>query len=223
LKDGYLPEAVLNFVMFLGWNPGTEKEIYTLDEFVKDFSIEKIQKSEMAAFDRQKLLWMNGLYIRNLPPEYLWKKIEKWSREYLDNFEADFVALDSNMDFNLKVLSLIRERMKRLDEFNDLAYYFYRKPKVEKKFVEKFSGNLNKAHEIINNFSKAYEKISDKDWDVKNLDRISHTLLEEFSYTPKEAFMTIRYVVTGRESTPPLFDVLALLGKEETIERMKKF
>jgi len=89
--------------------------------------------------------------------------------------------------------------------------------------VEKFSGNLNKAHEIINNFSKAYEKISDKDWDVKNLDRISHTTLEEFSYTPKEAFMTIRYVVTGRESTPPLFDVLALLGKEETIERMKKF
>jgi len=223
LRNGYLPEAVLNFVMFLGWNPGTEKEIYTLDEFVKDFSIEKIQTSEMAAFDRQKLLWMNGLYIRNLPLEYLWEKVEKWSREYLENFEEDFVALGSNMDFNLKVLSLVRERMKKLDEFNDLAYYFYRKPEIEKKFVEKFSGNLNKAHEIINNFSRVYEKISNKDWNVKNLDDISHATLEEFSYTPKEAFMTIRYVVTGRESTPPLFDVLTLLGKEETIERMKKF
>jgi glutamyl-tRNA synthetase len=66
LQEGYLPEALLNFMMFLGWNPGTEKEIYSLDEFVKDFSIEKIQTSEMAAFDRQKLLWINGMYIRNM-------------------------------------------------------------------------------------------------------------------------------------------------------------
>ncbi len=220
LKNGYLPEAVLNFVMFLGWNPGTEKEIYSLEEFVKDFSVEKIQKSEMAAFDRQKLLWLNGFYIRNLSLEELWGKVEKWNREYSEEAGTEFLAGKSDIEFNMKVLNLVRERMKRLDEFNDLVSYFYKKPEIDKKFAEKFSGDSKKAREIIANFTEAYEEISNEDWTVENLDKISHSKLEEFSYSPKEAFMTIRYVVTGQESTPPLFDVLALLGKKETIDRL---
>ena len=98
--------------------------------------------------------------------------------------------------------------------------YFYKKPEIDKKFAEKFSGDSKKAREIIANFTEAYEEISNEDWTVENLDKISHSKLEEFSYSPKEAFMTIRYVVTGQESTPPLFDVLALLGKKETIDRL---
>lgn len=219
LEEGYLPEAMLNFMMFLGWNPGTEREVYSLEDFVKDFSIEKIQKSEMAAFGRQKLLWFNGLYIRNLLLENLWDRVVKWNEEYSKklNFEK------YGKEYNLKILELVRERMKKLSEFNDLSLYFYEKPKIDKKVAEKFAGDSKRAHEIVDNFIKVYESISNENWNIKDLDEISHSKLEEFSYKPKEAFMTMRYIVTGCESTPPLFDVFGLIGKGETIERLKKF
>ncbi len=219
LEEGYLPEALLNFMMFLGWNPGTEREVYSLDDFVKDFSIEKIQKSEMAAFDRQKLLWFNGLYIRNLPIEDLWNRLESWHEEYSEKITVGKLG----KEYNLKILEMVRDRMKKLSEFNDLSKYFYEKPKIDKKFVEKFAGEEKRAREIIEKYIEVYEKIEPENWNIEHLDKISHEKLEEFSYKPKEAFMTIRYVVTGKESTPPLFDVLGLIGKKETIERMKKY
>jgi glutamyl-tRNA synthetase len=219
LKEGYLPEAVLNFLMFLGWNPGTEREIYSLEDFVKDFSIENIQTSEMAAFDRKKLSWFNGMYIRNIDPEELWSRIENWHKKYSKELEIKGFS----HEYNLKILEMIRERMKALSEFNDLSSYFYKKPKIDKSAVEKFSGNKDRAKEIIHNYLKTYEDISSENWNIDYLDKISHDKLEEFSYKPKEAFMTIRYVVSGREFTPPLFDVLGVLGKKETIDRMKKF
>ena len=219
LQEGYLPEALLNFIMFLGWNPGTEREVYSLDDFVKDFSIEKIQKSEMAAFDRQKLLWFNGLYIRNLPLEDLWNRVLKWHEEY-----SEKLNLKNSTDArNLKILEIVRERMKKLSEFNDITFYFFEEPKIDKKTAEKFSDDSKRAHEIIDNFIEVYKNIPSEKWNVSDLDAISHEKLAEFSYKPKEAFMTIRYITTGCESTPPLFDVLGLLGKEETLKRLKKF
>jgi glutamyl/glutaminyl-tRNA synthetase len=219
LEEGYLPEVLLNFIMFLGWNPGTEREIYSLQDFVKDFSIEKIQTSEMAAFDRKKLSWFNGIYIRNISLEDLWGRIEDWHKKY----SKELNLKGFNQEYNLKILEMVRDRMKTLSEFNDLSSYFYQKPKIEKGIVEKFTGNTQRAKEIIKNYLKVYQDIPAEDWNIDYLDKISHDKLEEFLYKPKEAFMTIRYVVTGREFTPPLFDVLGVLGKKETVDRMKKF
>lgn len=220
LEDGYLPEALLNFMMFLGWNPGTEREIYSLDDFIKDFSLDKVQKSEMVAFDRQKLLWFNGMYIRNLPLKDLWNRVNSWYKEH-SKIKPKFNK--STEAFNLKVLELVRERMKKLSEFNDLSEYFYEKPKIDKDVAIKFSGNKDRTKEIVDNFLSVYENISSENWNIEYLDKISHEKLTEFSYKPKEAFMTIRYVVTGKEYTPPLFDVLGLIGKDEVIGRLKKF
>lgn len=218
LREGYLPEALLNFIMFLGWNPGTEREVYSLEDFAKDFSIDKVQRSEMAAFDRKKLLWFNGLYIRNISLEDLWGRVEKWHKEYSKELKLD----NFSYEYNLKILEMIRERMKTLSEFNDLSSYFYKKPKIEKETAKKFTGDISRSKEIIKNYLDTYENISSENWNIDYLDKISHDKLEEFSYKPKEAFMTIRYVVTGCEFTPPLFDVLGVIGKKETIERMKK-
>jgi len=113
--------------------------------------------------------------------------------------------------------------MKKLSEFNDITFYFFDEPRIDKKIAEKFSGDSKRAHEIIDNFIEVYKNIPTEKWNVADLDIISHEKLAEFSYKPKEAFMTIRYVTTGCDSTPPLFDVLGLLGKEETLKRLKKF
>jgi glutamyl-tRNA synthetase len=217
LKAGYLPEALDNFMMFLGWNPGTEKEMYTLDEFVKDFSIEKVQKAEMSAFDRQKLSWFNGLYIRNTPVERLLEKIGDWHKEFGVKMESGKFG----KEFDLKVLSLIQERMKTLAEFNDLSSYFYNKPNVNSKKLADFSGSLEKSKEIIKTYLAVYENISDGAWEKDDLDKVSHEKLVECNYKPKEAFMTLRYAVCGTEFTPPLFDVFNLIGKKETVERLK--
>ncbi|MFH1899057.1 MAG: glutamate--tRNA ligase [Patescibacteria group bacterium] len=217
LKAGYLPEALDNFLMFLGWNPGTEKEVYTVDEFVKDFSIEKIQKSEMSAFDRQKLLWFNGLYIRNTPLEKLFEKIKDWHKEFGVKMECGKFG----KNFDLKVLSLVQERMKTLVEFNDISSYFYTKPNVDSKKLAVFSENLEKYKDIIKNYLGIYEHISEDAWKKNDLDKISHEKLLEWDYKPKEAFMTLRYAVCGTEFTPPLFDVFNLIGKKETVERLK--
>ena len=107
LQDGFLAEAVLNFLMFLGWNPGTEKEIYSLEEFTNDFSLEKLQKTDLVAFDREKLTWYNGYYIRNMDVKMLGERLLDWAEIY----SVDLGTKDRSPDYVIKVLEAVRERM----------------------------------------------------------------------------------------------------------------
>jgi len=214
LKDGYLPEALNNFLMFLGWNPGTEKEIYTLKEFVEDFSIDKVQKTDLVVFDRKKLLWFNGMYIRNMKTEKLYKTLQNWSKEF------GIVLNTSSEEYDVKVLKLVQKRMRTLSEFNELTEYFYKEQKIDGELLVKYSGSKEKSLEILKKYLDLYEGVSENDWDAEHLDKISHEVLEKEGYTPKEAFMTIRVAVTGRNFSPPLFDTLSVLGKTNVVKRL---
>ncbi len=216
LEKGYLPEALINFLMFLGWNPGTEKEIYSLDEFVEDFSLENIHKTDLVAFDRKKLLWMNGQYIRDFSTEDLLERIKEWA----DRFDIDLVLGDSSKEYQLKVLKQVQDRLKLLRDFPERASFFFREPEISNNLLQKYSEDKERAEEILANFIDLYESVSD--WEVDHLDEISHGALTKFGYSPKEAFMTIRVAVSGKKATPPLFDMLDLLGKEVSLKRLKK-
>jgi len=216
LKDGYLPEALLNFLMFLGWNPGTEKEIYTLDEFVSDFSLEKLHKTDLVAFDRKKLLWMNGQYVGHYDTKVLWEKLKEWA----DQFEVDLGAGDASKEYILKVLGQVQQRMKLLADFVDATTYFFEEPEIPEDLLIKYSKGVEKANEILTEFVNLYENVSV--WNTENLDKVSHEALEKFGYTPKEAFMTLRVAVSGREATPPLFDMLGILEKEKVLARLNR-
>ena len=215
LEEGYLPEALVNFIMFLGWNPGGDREIYSLDEFIKLFSIEKIHKTDLIAFDRQKLLWLNGHYIRNIKVEELHERLEKWAKKFNVKLNSEKFP----KDFNIKVLSLVQERIKVFKEFNDWTKYFYEEPKIEQEMLISFCSDGKKAKEILESFRKLYESV-DK-WARESLDKVSHGLLTQKSYTPKEAFMTLRIAITGEKTTPPIFDILEVLGKSESLKRLK--
>jgi glutamyl-tRNA synthetase len=216
LKDGYLPEATLNLLMFIGWNPGTEKEIYTLEEFVQDFSLEKVQKTDLAVFDREKLAWLNGHYIRQLSVEKLMKKLKDWAQK----FDVK-LNISEKKDYDLKVLGLVQERMKTLAEFNELVSYFYQEPTIDKELLVKQTKSPEKTKEILEKFYKLYSELDKKMWVKENLDELSHKLLEKNGYKPKEAFMTVRIAVTGVTATPPIFDTIEVLGQEKTLERIK--
>jgi glutamyl-tRNA synthetase len=216
LQEGYLPRAVINFLMFVGWNPGTDKEIYTLAEFIKDFSVDRIQKTDLVAFDREKLAWYNGHYIRNTESGPLWHEIQSWAKKFNLGLNGD----DVETQYNVKVLDLVKDRMKVLSDFNKLTHYFYSDPSVDTAKLISYSGTEDRTREIIKNFVELFETI--EEWNNQNVDELSHKMIAEKGYKPKEAFMTLRVAVTGETATPPIFDILDLVGKEPSLRRLKK-
>lgn len=216
LKEGYLVEAMLNFLMFLGWNPGGEKEIYSLQEFVNDFSIERVHKTDLVAFDREKLLWMNGHYIRQMSERELCRKIKVWSQKY----DIDLPCGEEPRDYHFKVLSLVKDRMRRFSQYHELTHYFYHSPDIDNKLLTKFSGSEEKAKVILQGFYDLYKEVPEKKWVVGHLEKISYDFVKKNSFKNKEAFMTLRVAVTGETATPPIFDVMNVLGKDEALSRV---
>jgi len=210
LKDGYLPEAVLNFLMFLGWNPGTEREIYSVDEFIEEFSVERIHKTDLVVFDRDKLLWFNGQYIRALSPKALFERVLDWSEKY----DVEIPPITE------EIVGLIQERLRRFDEISDMTRYFFEGPTPEAEHILEYVSDIKRAKQIVADFKEVYEGVSS--WDANELDTISHGLIEEKGYKPKEAFMTVRLAVSGSRMTPPLFDILQVIGKDGVISRLEK-
>ncbi len=213
LAKGYLPEAVINFLMLLGWNPGTEKEIYSLEEFIKDFSIERIHKTDLVVFDREKLLWFNGHYIRSMPVEDLHKRILGWAEKFEVDLPGDFKAGSGQ-----KVLKLIQERLKTLDEVHGLISYFYNEPELDPQMLVQFAKDKSRVGEILNSFIGLFTSV--ENWEMGALDEKAHALIEEKSYKPKEAFMTLRVAISGTTATPPIFETMELLGKEKVLARL---
>lgn len=216
LEKGYLPEAILNFLMFLGWNPGTEKEIYSLDEFINDFTLEKIHTTDLIVFDRQKLIWFNGCYIRAMSDETLLTRILDWADKY--NVSLDIKGLPKEKQLN--IISLLKDRIKILSEVNMLTKYFVIAPNLSSDLLSQFTETPNRAHLLLENFYTLFGSIDNSNWNKDNLDNLCHNLIKELNFKPKEAFMTLRIAITGETATPPVFDILELLGKDEVLKRI---
>lgn len=214
LEEGYLPTVLNNFLMFLGWNPGTEKEVYSMEEFIKDFSLERIQATDLVAFDRQKLLWLNGLYIRNMESPKLWDELKKWSGK----FDLYLHGKDADSKLIYSVLDLIKDRIKLLSEYNSLSHYFFEDPEIVKDSLYSYVSSAERGHEILEGFYKMFSDL--EKWDVQNCDTSAHSFIEEKGYKPKEAFMTLRIALTGETATPQIFDILGILGREAVLKRL---
>lgn len=197
LDEGYLPEALDNFLMLLGWNPGTDKEIYSLEEFVHDFDIHKIHKTDLVAFDRQKLIWMNGYYIQNMHSDELEKRLRAY---YKDDAEV-LEVLDKSTKGD--VLQLAKSRMKTLKDFRNLVI----PEKVDLSDEEKRIGKL---------FGEKLESLSD--WNKDTILEVVRDIIK----TEKIKGSMLYKILTGREQGLPLPESLELLGKEKTLEKLEK-
>lgn len=191
LNQGYLPEAILNFIMLVGWAPKDNREIFTLEEFVKSFDVSGLQKAN-AVFNVTKLNWFNQQYIKKLGDEELAEKLTKFSSH--------------SKEETLKLLPLVRDRLVTLKDFDSLVEYFFDRPKAEPqnpKILE---------HAI---------SVLEKDFDGKVLEEKARAFCAENNVKVGEYFMALRTAVTGKTATPPLWDVMQILGKDETLERLK--
>ncbi len=200
LDEGYLPEALLNFLMFLGWNPGGEQEMYTLDEFVKVFDINKIHKTDLVAFDRKKLEWFNLQYIKLKSNEELTQLLVKYAPKGVD------VALLG------KITPLVKERMKKLTDFMSLAQFFFSEPEID---TSLFSQNVRK------HLSEASDSLNQSpEWDVDAIGSALTGAVGTNAFKASDFFMDLRIAVSGQKITPPLNDSMVILGKDVVMKRL---
>ncbi len=203
LEQGYLPEALLNFVMLLGWAPKDNRELYTLPEFVENFDIKGFQDAN-PRFLTDKLDWFNGNYIRQKSDEEFINLTEK----YLANLNS-YDAL-----MYRKIIPLIKDRIKKLTDVTNYAGFFFQEPVIGKSlFNENFRSHLETAIQVLENIDE---------WNLENLNQKLMETIKEKGYKTGEFFMTLRTAITGQKFTPPINDSIIILGKEETVKRLSK-
>lgn len=213
--DGILPEAMLNFLAQLGWNDGTEKELYSLDELIKTFSLERVQKSG-ARFDEQRLLWLNGQWIRKIPIDDL---LERCS-----NFWGES-AKNATPLLRRQVLELVFDRLKTLSDLPLLTSYFFEEPVVDETLI---SGNkqLKKLTDETRRdlLQQSHDRLAAlTDWSPESIQQCLNSLLEQTEQKPGILFSLIRIVTTWAPFSPQLNEMLAVIGKERTLARINHY
>lgn len=213
--EGILPEAMLNFLAQLGWNDGTEDEIFSLQDLIEKFSLDRVQKSG-ARFDEQRLLWLNGQWIRKIPIEDLFERVR--------GFWGDS-AQKSTDEYRKEVLGLVFDRLKTLRDLPMASEYFFAEQGAN---LEMISGNkqlkkLEKSRvvELLETVISKFESVSESDWQDENLQTALNELLEETGEKPGILFQLVRISLTWAPFSPALNQTLRVIGRGESIKRLK--
>ncbi|MGB3023755.1 MAG: glutamate--tRNA ligase [Candidatus Saccharimonadales bacterium] len=211
--DGILPEAMLNFLASMGWNDGTEQELFSRDELIAKFSLDRVQRSG-ARFDEARLLWMNGQWIRRLELDDLYQRVA----HYWPNS-----AESSKESYKKQVLALVQDRLKTLAELPMMTRYFFEEPKEDWSLVSD-NKQLSKLErgEITTILHVAHDALQTVDnWTPDAIQTTLNALLETTHQKPAILFGLIRVATTWAPFSPQLGDTLALLGKERTLTRLQ--
>lgn len=209
--QGFLPEAMLNFLASMGWNDGTEQEIFSRDELIEKFSLERVQRAG-ARFDEQRLLWMNGYYIRELAVDDLYQRVQDFWPEEAGKYDESYKK---------QVLALAQERLKFFAELPELSRFFFVDLPVNPELISG-SKQLKKVEssELKALLRQAREVLAVSDFSVEALTTTLNQLLETTGQKPGVLFSLIRVAATQAPASPGLADTLAVLGKETTLRRI---
>jgi len=212
--QGYLPEAMVNFLALLGWSLDDKTELFSREELIKNFSLERVSRTA-AVFNGDKLLWMNGLYIRGLTAEEFYNAAEP----YLMEDEDAAKAVISSESYVREILPLVQERAKTLAEIAELIRFFFVEELdydpallIGKKMTRESS---LKALEVSQTRLEKLEA-----FDTESLEGVLRPLAEELGLKAGQLFGVLRVAVTGRTAAPPLFQTMAVLGRERCLERI---
>ena len=207
---GYLKEALINFVALLGWNYGDDKEYYEMDELIEKFSLERVHKAG-AVFNLEKLNWLNFEHLRRKPDDV----VLQWLKEEIRKSELSFKSFSD--DYLIKVISAMKERVSFVKEYLTKSLYFFEAPNqyeeqnLKKRWKEdsaELLGKLSQKFEQINNPSKEdYEKALDE-------------LSVQLNINKGKLVHPLRIAVSGIGEGPGVFDIITILGKEETLKRI---
>jgi glutamyl-tRNA synthetase len=208
-RAGFLPEALVNYLALMGWSMPDEHEEFTLAEFQDAFTLERISLGG-PVFDIEKLTWLNGKYLRAMQPPQLLDRLlgEPFSREHL-----------------LKVLPLVQERIDTLEGFFEYAsFFFVGEVAYDAKAMAEMVPKGRTPIEVAKTLKAVLEERIDPllEWNAQQVEAALRAAAEAAGWPAKEMFMTARIATTGRAATPPLFETLAVLGKEVCRRRLRR-
>jgi glutamyl-tRNA synthetase len=217
--EGFIPEALVNYLALLGWSTGSEDEVLSLDELVERFDLSEVNKAG-AVFDRERLEWLNGQWIRRLDPDDLVERLRPFLEAELAAGRIDRMPVEGELK---ALLPVVQERLPRLGAVGDLVGFLW---------VEELQ--LNPAQLVPKRWDAAttVEALGAARATIAEVGRVSYeadelepplrALAEEHGWKAGDLFMAIRVAVTGRTATPPLFDTLVALGYERTLARLDR-
>ncbi len=212
-KEGYLPEAMINFLATLGWNDGTEQEVFSVDELIDKFSLDRVQKSP-ARFDEKRLVWLNGQWIRQLSDDEIYKRVQDFWPE---------TAKGAEENYKKNILRLAQDRMKTLSDLPLLTSYFFDEPTPDWSMIQndKYVGKLS-TDEVVSLLNSARETLSACPFDEASIQQALNDLLESTGQKPAVLFSIIRLAVSWAPFSPALNETLATLGKETSLNRLAR-
>ena len=213
-KQGYLPNTIINFLALLGWSLDDRTEILNREELIEHFSLERISKTA-AIFNKDKLEWMNGVYLRKL-------SLEEFVQQAMPFLERDLPSLVKrplNINYVRQVMPLIQERAKTLAAVPQLAnFFFLDEPQYSIELL--LSHNLD-ATTAIQAIVVTLQKLKTiESWSAQSLEDTLRPLIVELNLSTGEFFGLLRVAITGRTAAPPLFQTMAILGKEKSLKRL---
>jgi glutamyl-tRNA synthetase len=213
-EDGYFPEAFINMLAFLGWNPGTEQEIFNLDELVEAFTLDRVSKSG-AKFDLDKTKWFQQQYMKQKSNA----ELAELFNPYLEPHIGGFTFQNFDKNYRIKVISLIKERAIFVSDFWELSSFFFvppieYNPKATKKAWKE------ETNEIMLGLLKVIKNTSD--FSSENLENKVKEWINDSELSFGKVLMPFRLSLVGSMSGPHVFDIAALIGKDETISRILK-
>ena len=214
-EKGYLPETLVNYLAFLGWNPGTEKEVYTIDELIADFDITKVQKGG-ALFSKEKLNWFNKEHLKLLPKDQVEKALHEAIEKAVPNVKKEIIK---------KVIPVVLERIEvysdidAMAEAGELDYFFEEQTYDAEKLIWKKSDKEN----TVKHLNVVIEKLSQLSDTEDDPETIKAAIWE---YAEKEGrgdvLWPLRYALSGRDKSPDPFVLVSIISVPETLERLKK-
>lgn len=200
-EQGYLPEAILNYLALMGWSMPDGREKFSLEDFIQHFDFSRVDPSG-PVFDLTKLDWLNGEWIRSIPREDLVKRLKQFTRVSESEIE--------------KVLPLVTERLKKLTDFESLIKFIFEEPKVEKHDIKGLV-SPEKTREAL---EKTLSLLKDSNWKEEEIEAIIRKSAQDLGLKASDLFMILRITLTGSRVSPPLIPSMSVLGKEEVIKRL---
>ncbi|MCS7028197.1 MAG: glutamate--tRNA ligase [Bacteroidia bacterium] len=209
-EAGFLPEAVVNFLALLGWNPGTDQEIFSMQELIQAFSLERIGKSG-AKFDAEKVKWFNGVYIRNTDTQKLLPLVKQTLSDHnVSGFSDEYIS---------RVIDLMKDRVVTIPDFYTLAMYFYQEFNQYDETMKQKQVNA----ENIQHWQAILPQLKNLNtWDAATIEKTIHEYANLNKVKIGKILPMLRLMITGVSFGPSVPEIMALIGKEKSIQRIEK-
>jgi len=199
IDEGYLPEALVNFLAFLGWSPKDEREIFSLEELTHEFSLDRINKNS-PIFNVEKLKWFSREWIKKMPDEKLSELIHKKYPDY-------------ELSKIIQTLPAVKDRINTVADFKEIAELFFKEPDSKDNLKD-----ISVSSEILKRLILELEKI---DWSEEKISAVVSAVMEENKLSKAQMYRSIGIALSGKLVTPPIFSSMEILGKDETLARLK--